>query len=363
MDEHTEIMGASDTEPVTERALAVNTPAISTREAAQALAKARYDKPKEAPAPVVAAVEQPELAPEADGAPAEEQPSAETAEVEPAQEPPIDPPKSWTKAEKERFATFPRETQEYLATREQERDAATRRSQNEAAEKLKGLTAKEQAVEQARTQYESALPILLQNLQATHAGEFADLKTMADVQKMAAEDWPRYIRWDANQKQIAAVQQEAQSALQRQHQEKFSKFAEFAKAQDAALIEDVPEMADPKKAQGLQAQALKAMKALGFEDDELGKGWQGEKDFSLRDARVQQLIIKAARWDDAQAKAQAVTRRPVPQVQRPGTAQPAGAAQAATVEALGKKLDGARNSNEGARIAAQMLHARRAARR
>src|SRR5437764_1181432 len=97
-----------------------------------------------------------------DAAPAEGQPSGETeSQPEPAAEPLIEPPRSWTKDEKERFKTLPRETQEYLAERETERDREIRRSQNEAAEKLKGLSAKEQAVEQARQQYEAALPQLL----------------------------------------------------------------------------------------------------------------------------------------------------------------------------------------------------------
>jgi hypothetical protein len=51
--------------------------------------------------------------------------------------PPIDPPRSWTKAEKERFQSLPRETQEYLHTREQEREREFRRGQNEAAEQRK----------------------------------------------------------------------------------------------------------------------------------------------------------------------------------------------------------------------------------
>ena len=130
--------------------------------------------------------------------------------------PPIEPPRSWTKEDKELFTSLPRETQERIAERERSRESDFLRRQNEAADKLKGLTAKEQAVEQARQQYEAALPILLENLQGAMAGEFADIKTMADVQKMASEDWPRYIRWDAQQKQIAVVKQELSAAEARQ---------------------------------------------------------------------------------------------------------------------------------------------------
>jgi hypothetical protein len=69
--------------------------------------------------------------------------------------PPIEPPRSWTKAEKERFQSLPRETQEYLHTREQERDTAFRRSQNEIAEQRKAAKAEREAAEKVRQQYEA----------------------------------------------------------------------------------------------------------------------------------------------------------------------------------------------------------------
>ena len=330
---------AGQTEPP-----ATSQEALTPRDAGRLLAslrRPRAEAPAEQRQEQAAPAQQESPAQAEDAAPVEAQAPGETqaTEPEPQEVSPIDPPRSWTKDEKERFATLPRETQEYLATREQERDAATRRSQNEAAEKLKGLTAKEQAVEQARQQYESALPILLQNLQATHAGEFADVRTMQDVQKMAAEDWPRYIRWDAAQKQIAAVQQESLAAQQRQSLEKVSKFAEFASKEDALLTEKVPEMADEKKAADLQKKAVTALKAIGFNDQELGEAWNGQKELSLRDHRVQLLIRDAALWRDAQSKANEVTKKPIPPVQRPGTQRAAGADNVAEIQRLETQLD------------------------
>jgi hypothetical protein len=74
-----------------------------------------------------------ELAEEANAAP-EDQPSGETQATEPeANLPPIEPPRSWTTEEKERFRSLPRELQAYLSEREQERDRDVRRRQNEAA--------------------------------------------------------------------------------------------------------------------------------------------------------------------------------------------------------------------------------------
>src|SRR5437588_12045861 len=124
--------------------------AIGAREAARSLANWRHkrseqtttDTPadKAAPATAAPAAEpESEAAPAADDAAPQAEAPGETQEAEPPeQQPPLEPPRSWTKDEKERFKSLPRETQEYLANREQERDREIRRSQNEAAEKLKG---------------------------------------------------------------------------------------------------------------------------------------------------------------------------------------------------------------------------------
>ena len=115
-------------------------------------------------------------------APAETTEATEPEAVEPS---PIAPPRSWTKDEQAEFATYPREAQEKIARREQDRETALRRSQNEAAEKLKGLTAKEEQAERVRQQYEQALPMLLQTMQEQQQGEFSDIKTMVDVERLA----------------------------------------------------------------------------------------------------------------------------------------------------------------------------------
>lgn len=378
-----EVQTAPETAAVTETYTPVTAPGdgkISLRDAARALASAR--KPRSPAAENDAArkhmaenATEPEaqasdpepsetqrLADEANAAPPEEAPG-ETQEADPAEQPPIEPPRSWTKEAKERWQSLPRETQEYLAEREQERDREVRRSQNEAAEKTKALTAKEQAVEQARQQYEAALPILAQNLQASMSSEFADIKTMADVQKMANEDWPRYARWDAQQKQLAAVQQEHQASLERAEKEKAAKFAEFAKQQDTLLQEKVPELADADKAAKLQKTALNVMHDAGFTDDELSQSWNGEGNINLRDHRWQMVVLKAAKYDAAQHSVvekttAAKAAKPIPPVQRPGVAQPKGAQRAATIQALNQRLDSASGLN-AQRIAAQIIAERR----
>ena len=271
----------------------------------------------------------------------------------------IEPPRSWTKEDKELFASLPRATQERLAERERLREGDFLRRQNEAVEKLKGLNAKEQAVEQARQTYEAALPQLLQTLQQQQAGEFADIKSMADVERLAREDWPRYLLWDLQQKKIADVTQHMLAAQHRQAQEKLGQFAEFAKRQDDLFKEKVPDMADDAKAAELQKKALVVLSDLGFEEAELVPLWNGQKELSLRDHRLQLLIRDATLWREAEKKAKAAAVKPVPPVQRPGAATPRQGTDEARVQHLTQRLE----QTGSLRDAAALVRARRAAAR
>src|SRR5215469_17187052 len=296
-----------------------------------------------------------------DAAPVDAQdPGAKTEGTDPgaAELSPIEPPRSWTKEDKELFTGLPRATQERLAERERSREGDFLRRQNEAAEKLKGLAAKEQAVELARQTYEAALPQLLQTLQQQQAGEFADIKSMADVERLAREDWPRYLLWDLQQKKIADVTQHMLAAQHRQVQEKLGQFTEFAKRQDDLFKEEVPDMVDEAKAAELQRRALAVLGDLGFSEAELVPLWNGHKELSLRDHRLQLLIRDATLWREAQAKAKAAAVKPVPPVQRPGAATPRQGTDEARVQHLTQRLE----QTGSLRDAAALVRARRAAR-
>jgi hypothetical protein len=234
------------------------------------------------------------------------------------------------------------------------------RRQNEAADKLKGLSAKEQAVEQARQHYEAALPQLLATLQQQQAGEFSDVKSMADVERLAREDWPRYLLWDLQQKKVAEVQQQILAAQQRQASEKLSQFTEFAKREDDLFKGKVADMADEAKAAELQNKALGLLRDLGFDEDkELVPLWNGQKELSLRDHRLQLLIRDATLWREAQAKAKAAAAKPVPPVQRPGATPERSDARAQQVQALSKRLEQTGNLRDAARLVAERRRASR----
>lgn len=286
-----------------------------------------------------------------------ETPQAADREADPL--PPIEPPRSWTKEDKELFKGLPRETQERLAIRERSREADFLRRQNDAAEHTKALSAKEQAAERMRVHYEGALPMLLQALQERQAGEFADIKSIADVEKMAREDWPRYALWDAQQKRIAGVAQQAQAAQQRQALERAMRWSNFAVEQDALFAEKAPELADHGAKHKAAQSATEMLKELGFSDAELGRMWSGQGEVSLRDHRMQLLLRDAVRYRDAQAAAKSAQHKPVPHVQRPGPAPARNADADGRVKDLTERL----NRSGTLRDAAALLAAQRAARR
>ncbi len=297
-----------------------------------------------APPPRADALEADESPAQAEDAGEPQAPPSETQDADPAVQelPPIEPPRSWTKEDKELFTGLPRETQERLAERERSRETDFNRRQREAAEKLNGLSAKEQAVEQVRQHYENViLPQALAMLQRQQASEFADIKTMADVERLAVEDIVRFNQFQVHRMNLANTAAELQQAQQRQADAQQQEFAEFAKREGEKFLTLVPEMADPDKAKALQTAAVETLKTAGFEEGELAPAWQGKAHVPFRDARVQLIIHKAALWDQAQAKAKTVgnNAKPIPPVQRPGTQRAAGSDNAADIKRLETQLD------------------------
>jgi hypothetical protein len=344
---------------------------LSVSQAARALAAARH-RPKE-PAPsavndaaraAMAGDETPlnELSDEDNAAPVEEPALSEDAtEAEPAETPPIEPPRSWTKEAKERWQSLPRETQEYLAEREQERDREVRRSQNETADKLKGLTAKEQAAEQARQEYEAKLPAIMQALQDVNAGQFSDIKTMDDVTRMAAEDPFRKIQWDAHQQKMQAVNWELQQAETRKAQEKQTKWTEFVQKENTLFVDKVPE-ADRPKLKEFMANAPAFLEDHGFTQQDLTDLASGKERVAVYDHRFQSLILDAMKYRDIQKAKTVAVAKPVPPVQRPGVARPQGAAASEALQALATKFERTGSLKDAAalRIAQTKAQARRA---
>src|SRR5579883_2135869 len=334
---------------------------ISARDAARSVASFRVkaresaDAKAEATAEAAAKPVDQTAAAEAEPAPASDDPQAaptEQAET-PVAETPIEPPKSWDEAARERFKSLPRETQSFFAAREAEREAELHRSESEAAQQRQALEAERTKAEQARVTYENALPTLLATLQQQHAADFADVK------RLAREDWPRYVAWDAQQKRIGQLQQQLQDSSVRQSQERHLRFQDLVQREQARLIEKNPDLADPVKRAKLTEAAGHMLRELGFSDAELGDFFHGRRELNLHDHRVQMLIRDGVRFRDAQRAARQASAKPVPPVQRPGAAQPRGAAHEAVVQNLTRRLEASGNIKDAARLLAERRKAAR----
>jgi hypothetical protein len=305
------------------------------RDLADIFASARNQPSDDAPE---AAAPEPELA-QANAGPQAEAPGEPTEAAEPAEElPPIEPPRSWTQAEKERFQSLPRETQEYLHTREQEREREFRRSQNEVAEQRKAIQAEREAADKARQEYEAKLPALMQAMH--ESSPFADIKSMADVEKMQAEDPFRFQQFQVYQWKMQGVQAELQQAEQRKATETQSKWAAHVQEENAKAAEAIPELADKEKGLALTNRvATEILPEYGFTQQELTALANGSEKLSIYDHRLQRLLFTAVKYADIQKAKVVAAAKPAPQVQRPGTAKPQGSAQSETITKLSAKLE------------------------
>jgi hypothetical protein len=369
-----------DTGPITTTSLPADAPAAfaSPSSAASYLASLRHKKA--APAPAAPAEQEsaaesaeqatadPELA-EANADPAEEQPiGEEPSDADPEAEklPPIERPRSWTKDVDEDWKALPRTVQEKIAAREQERETVIRRSQNDAAEKLKGLTAKEQQAEQARVQYEGKLKSVVDVLEREQLRDFPDIRSMADIEKMAGDAtrlsaeaaslWAtdpfaagplqaqaqmlqsKLQAWSVHQQKLAGAHTDLQAADARQATARQTEWANFVTSENAKAAEYIPELADKAKAADLTGKAATLLSEVGFSDKDLAGFSKGEK-VSPYDHRFQRLLFNALKYNAAKAAPPKATPAPVPPVQRPGITQPRGAQDSERLKDLTRKLE------------------------
>jgi hypothetical protein len=196
-------------------------------------------------------------------------------------------------------------------------------------------------------------------LQSLHQNpEFADIKTMQDVERMANEDWPRFAKWQFHQQKVAAVEAELKASQDRQQSEQRAHWEQFAKQQDEMFLERAPEMQDPTKRAKTVEAATKLLGDKGYTQEELGRLWNNPV---FRDARMQQLILDAVRFQEAKKGALEATRKTLPPVVRPGVAQP-GKDRETQLKALETKIDKSSGIN-ALRSAAALVAARRSGKR
>lgn len=265
---------------------------------------ASQDAPDEAAAPG-----------EGDEAP-EDTPASEEGKGEEEPETAIDPPASWSAEARERFKQLPPELQQYLHERESERDRGVNQRMNEIAEQRKALEAEHAAIQQERQHYASQLQAFTSALQQQLAGEFADIKTVADLEKLATEDPDRFARWQAKQHALQAAQAQQLHLAQQQTKEHEEKLKAWTAEQEKILFDRFP--AWKKDLAAGQREIAEIKRYL------VAEGIDRQQAEDLRDANLITLARKAMLYDRAQAARAKAEKAPAPapKVQKPGTARP-----------------------------------------
>ena len=109
----------------------------------------------------------------------------------------------------------------------------------------------------------------------------------------------------------------------RQDAQHEAQWAEFASKEDQLLLDKAPELADKARQQKIADSAVSVLEDVGFSKEDLAKAWNGKQAVSLRDHRLQLLILDAIKYREAKTNAAKPAPKPVPPVQRPGTSKPA----------------------------------------
>jgi hypothetical protein len=304
---------------------------ISPSDAARILSAARQAKRQAA----AAALPEEESAPEADAAPQEIEPSGETeapADPEPEEAPTLDPPRSWSREQRERWSKLDPDTQQYLLERDSQDSAAVRKAQNEAAEQRKAIEAEAQAARQIRQQLEQTLEWQLQGaLSGAEAQEFADIKTPDDALRLSREDPIRSMQYQAWQNSVRARVEQYQQLQTMKQQEQNQEWHSFAAKEDAAFAEQFPD------AEKIRQPAIDYFRKVGFTDQEIAQNYNSP---AWRDHRVQRIFRDAVLYQNAQkAKVEVVKKVSVPPVsQRPGVASGKNASREQRMNALDQQL-------------------------
>lgn len=228
-------------------------------------------------------------------------------------EPVIAAPKSWSAEERAAFAKLPRDLQQVVAGREEERDRATSKALQEAA------TARQAAEREAQeiTTRKGGLTALIERAEAT-------FKAPSVKDQWASVDWRT---WYAESPAEAAVARiEYEEALQAEADAKTEyerlkaakaeadelEFQSFKRAEAAKLAEVAPDLVDPEHGNARLEATSKFLLELGFEPEAL-------RGISAIEAAV---AYDAYRWRQAQAKARATATTPPRKPNAPAQPKP-----------------------------------------
>lgn len=272
------------------------------------------------------------------------------------EDPSVDAPAGWTAEDRAWFQSLPLERQAIVAKREREFRANESRRHNEHAEHLRAVEAEKVAAQTERQHLSQALQTYAHPLLADFEREFPDLIAgQTNALKIQGEDPLRFQRLQAFQQEFGRLRAANDAIAQRAVQDSERAQHEFRAAENAKLIEAVPEFRDPKKRDVFDREITAHLRNSGFRDEEIMRA----------DARYLLQARKAMLYDKAQEARKAAEQAakttngtPAPRVMRPGAG---GQGPGAAGDALAKARQAVQaNPGDEAAIVA-FMQAKRAA--
>ena len=262
-------------------------------------------------------------------------------EAEEDELPPIEAPVSWDAEAKAKFAELPRETQEYLAKREGERERFVQQKSQEAARAKQDV---ERAALEQLSAYERQVSEQLQQL-ASQIGPQRPNPALLQHDPVAFyNQQAAYENAIAQQQQLQQQAHEyALSAQERQTQAEQAYHAE----QHQKLVEAFPEYLDPTTGPELQRNLSAVARDLGYSPELIS---QARADDILAMKVAADWRAKAQKYDALQAKKMEKVRaaKGLPKVAKPGVPQGADQLRANRAQAAWEKTKAATNIGERA---------------
>lgn len=195
--------------------------------------------------------------------------------------------------------------QEALAGYQRQSDY-TRKTQ-EVAERSKAIQAKEQQVDQVRSQYEASINMLAQEMQRY-------LPQEPDWEKLHQEDPINFPiiekQWRDYKANLAAVQQEQARLRQEASQKEMAERQKLIEEGTNYIFEKMPEWKDQAKWNEARGRLREYGQKIGYSEDELN---------AALDPRAILVLEKARRWDALQANRPQPQKAAAPKPMRPAT--------------------------------------------
>jgi hypothetical protein len=225
-------------------------------------------------------------------------------------------------------------------------------------ERRRATEAREQQ-EQYRTQWMQAVHAQWLLASQQILSEFPELQQPGGLERLAATDPDKFARVMPRVEAARALAGKLAQVDAQVRQESQQNLQKWAEVEDAKFIQQNPEFRDAANAPKLRQLVVEDLRHRGVTDTDLSALWNMQSGINIRDARVQSILLDAARYRQVKAASKNVATKPLPPVQRPGVATSSRTSASERVEQLSAKLGKTNSLKDAVKLRAAQIAARR----